>query len=477
MSFHSFSVLFGAIALLVAPLADGGLAQRSERGGGEGGVRSGGSGSVSSSRSGSGGTSFSRGSGGSQRNSSGRSSSQRSFSSGGSSPRSYSSDGRSISSDGYRSDASRQQSFYRGSEGRTDSLLQNRGSGSNRSNQFRQGEGFDGRVTTGSNSTFQSRNGATNRSSEFRDREASERIGLDSDRRDRNFDRDDRSDRARDGSLSRDNDPLWRTDSFREGDRDRDGRGRDRDDDRWSNGIRRGWGGHDRDDLPFRYGWWDDDKLSYFPVWSPWRYSWWHNRPYYWWGWSTPNVLTNWLVFGWDRPAYWSYGPGRNIYYQNEYVYYDGRQTMPAEDYYQYVYDLAHNIPRIDENQAESMEWKPLGVFAISRENESLSDRSLQLAVNQNGVISGTYYNRGRDNARPIAGRVDEQSQRAAWTFADSQDDHIIFETSLFNLTRPSTTMMVHFGPRADEAEVWRLTRLEQPEAATSASNAGRELP
>jgi hypothetical protein len=388
------------------------------------------------------------------------------------------------------SEGIRSQSFYRGSDdrssSRSDSLLQNRDSDSDRSGQFRRRDGSDGRSSTSTDSTFQSRRsreGTTDRGDEFRDRDASERIGFDSDRRQRDFDRGDRDDRfGRDSDSLRDRDSIRDRDSVRDQDRDRDrdrdNRWRDRDDDdRWSDGIRRGWGDFDRRDLPFRYGWWDNNRFRYFPVWSPWRYTWWHNRPFYWWGWSTPNVLTNWIVYDWDRPAYWSYGPGRNIYYQNDYVYYDGRQTMPADDYYQYVYDLAHDIPQIDESAAESMEWKPLGVFAISRENESLSDRSMQLAINKNGVISGAYYNRESDAARPLAGRVDEQSQRAAWTFADGQDDGIIFETSLFNLTRPSTTMLVHFGPRAEEAEVWRLTRLEQPDPATSASSVRRDLP
>jgi hypothetical protein len=187
--------------------------------------------------------------------------------------------------------------------------------------------------------------------------------------------------------------------------------------------------------------------------------------------------LTNWLVFGFDRPRYWWYGNGGNIWYDNDYVYYDGERQMPADRYYDYLDDLATDVPKITDADAEKMDWKPLGVFAVRRENETESDRTLQIAVNRDGVLVGTYFIPDKKEARPITGRVDERTQRATWTFSDANaKNNIIFETSVYNLTQPTANMMVHFGPKASDAEIWQLVRLEtpDPEAGQQSSSSSR---
>jgi hypothetical protein len=257
---------------------------------------------------------------------------------------------------------------------------------------------------------------------------------------------------------------------------DRDfARGFRNDNDRFTDRIRNDFGGFDRHDLPYRFGWWD--SRGWGNHWySPWLFSRWRDRPYYWWGWTPAGVLTDWLVFGFDRPYYWNYGPDGNIYYDGDYVYYDGRRTMSADDYYDYVSDLAHDVPDISQADAEKMDWKPLGVFAIRREGESQSTRSIQLAVNKDGVIVGTYFNREKNKAYPVTGTVDKHSERATWSFEDKNNKHIIFETSIYNLTKDSTQVMVHFGPKPDDAEIWQLVRLEQPDESAH-SNSQHELP
>ena len=177
---------------------------------------------------------------------------------------------------------------------------------------------------------------------------------------------------------------------------------------------------------------------------------------------------------------YWNYGPGGNFFYRDNFVYHNNRRYMPVDDYYRSVRELARDVPQIDPQEAERMEWAPLGVFAATRENETESHRALQLTANREGVITGTYFNEEQDRVRPILGRVDEQSQRAAWTFADGEQDHIVFETSVYNLTRSESDMMVHFGPSAAQTEVWRLVRLEQPDVGASSPAGGerdRDVP
>lgn len=266
--------------------------------------------------------------------------------------------------------------------------------------------------------------------------------------------------------------------------------GRDRDGNQWdrnrAGGNNRGWNQFGRNDgrwrgnrvrnnwwrgfagaaVPFRYGWWDNYYGSSWPAYSPWRYSRWSNQPNYWWGNTPATGLTNWFVFGWDQPRYWSYGAGNNIYYRDNYVYYDDRRTVPVNDYYQQVYDLAHSVPNINEAEAEQMDWAPLGVFAALRQNETESQRALQLAVNRDGVLTGTYMNRSNGHVHPVSGMVDERTQRAAWAFADGQQKEVVFETGVYNLTRDEASLMVHFGPSAEDTEIWQLVRLEQPESS-----------
>jgi hypothetical protein len=179
-------------------------------------------------------------------------------------------------------------------------------------------------------------------------------------------------------------------------------------------------------------------------------------------------------VFGWNRPYYWDYGSGANIYYRDNYVYYDDQRYLPVNEYYQQVYQLAHSVPSVDPGVAEQMEWTPLGVFAATREGQPDDYRTLQLAVNKDGVISGTYFNPRTNQVFPVEGMVDDRTQRAAWTLVGSDSDHIVFETSVYNLTESQTTMMVHFGPSAEDAEVWQLVRLEQPESGAPDSSTPR---
>lgn len=87
----------------------------------------------------------------------------------------------------------------------------------------------------------------------------------------------------------------------------------------------------------------------------------------------------------------------------------------------------------------------------------------LQLAVNKDGNIQGTYYNSENDTTKPIKGMVDKQSQRAVWTFADDNNNAIIMETGIYNLTQDQTDVLVHLGK--SRTEQWFLVRLTEPPA------------
>ena len=57
-------------------------------------------------------------------------------------------------------------------------------------------------------------------------------------------------------------------------------------------------------------------------------------------------------------------------------------------------------------------DWLPLGAFAFTREGVDDSQAMIELAVNKQGVIAGTYYNEATGVSRPLKGTVDRKTQR-----------------------------------------------------------------
>ena len=115
------------------------------------------------------------------------------------------------------------------------------------------------------------------------------------------------------------------------------------------------------------------------------------------------------------------------------------------------------------------MEWLPLGVFAVTREGVTEPEVLVQLAVTQDGVIGGTAFVQSTGASYPIEGTVEKETQRAVWEYVNDRKQRVIMETSIFNLTQPEATGLVHYGP--DDMRVIQLVRLEQP-AADSANTA-----
>ena len=86
----------------------------------------------------------------------------------------------------------------------------------------------------------------------------------------------------------------------------------------------------------------------------------------------------------------------------------------------------------------------------------------IQLALNKEGVIGGTYFNEETDSSHPIEGSVDKDTQRAAWRFVDGTNPDLVMETGIYNLTEDTASVILHFGP--DNVQQGMLVRLEAPE-------------
>ncbi len=227
--------------------------------------------------------------------------------------------------------------------------------------------------------------------------------------------------------------------------------------------IRHSWKNGKGKNLPFSKDWWGGHH-HHDKHWNHWdHFGDRHYRPYHWWGWCSAPRLTTWVSFGWTDPCYWDYGPGEYIYCNNGVVYVNGAWFEPAPVFYQRTLVLAQQAPVWTSVQAAQVEWLPLGVFAIARDGVADQNVLVQLAVTRDGVIGGNIFNQLTGESFPIQGTVDKQSQRAAWTYTDSTGAQIVMESSIFNLTQPAATGLIHYGP--DNIQVMELVRLEDPGA------------
>jgi len=224
---------------------------------------------------------------------------------------------------------------------------------------------------------------------------------------------------------------------------------------------------HNRYDNLFTPQWWKDHPQAARAYWDNFgKYRW---DRHHWWRPVTWAALMGWIAgassgAAYSDPVYYNYGD--NVYYDGDNVYVLGTQVATAAEYYQQADDLAMSAPDAMPQQGD--DWMPLGVFALSQENAQDSNMVLQLAVSKEGVISGTYYNATTDTVRPIKGKVDRKSQRAAWTFADGKNTDIVMETGIYNLTQDQTEALVHFGK--DKTQQWLMVRLQQPESQKEAA-------
>jgi len=66
----------------------------------------------------------------------------------------------------------------------------------------------------------------------------------------------------------------------------------------------------------------------------------------------------------------------------------------------------------------------------------------MSLAIDKQGLIRGTYYDAVSDTTTNMAGKVDKESQKAAWTIGDKKTP--VYEAGLANLTKQQTTILVH---------------------------------
>jgi len=289
-----------------------------------------------------------------------------------------------------------------------------------------------------------------------------------------------RGDRDRDAGRGGDRD----RDGNRDGDRDRDRDGRrgdwdrDRDwDGRWDDRHRRhvpdDWYRHARNDHRhhhnrFRYGW-NDRWYPNHRYLGNWYFHTYRPRPGYWWTWCSPYRLSTWSFWGSypSYPVYYDYGS--TIVYDTQYIYVEEEPIATREQYALEAIALANEGRKILQSRPPTQgngnpdDWLPLGVFVLTDTQSGEGDIYLQLAVDKQGLLAGTYYNATTDTSLPVWGKVDPESQRAAWLIGESSGT--VMETGIYNLSQEAASVLVHYGTQRDET--WMLVRLPEDEVTS----------
>jgi hypothetical protein len=182
---------------------------------------------------------------------------------------------------------------------------------------------------------------------------------------------------------------------------------------------------------------------------------------------ATGLAATAWDAASWSAMNAWfgtsaapmDYDYGSNIVTQDDNVYVDGEDAGTTNAYYEQAASLAN--AGADAPTADDQDWLPLGVFAMTRDDQNSSNMVIQLAVNKQGIIRGNFTDTKTNQTLSVQGSVDKKTQRAAWTIGDKKND--VIETGLYNLTKDEFPALLHDGK--DRTEQWLFVRMKQKDA------------
>jgi hypothetical protein len=193
-----------------------------------------------------------------------------------------------------------------------------------------------------------------------------------------------------------------------------------------------------------------------------------YNHPYadYWWTAAAFGAAASWVGGGWSEP--YDYDYGGSVVYEDDAVYVGGQAAGTPVQYAEQAMAIADSgaqqlaAAEAQPQAAAAMEWLPLGVYTITKEQGGEPTRFLQLAVNKDGLIAGTYYNALTKEALAVQGAVDKTTQRAAWYAGENQNT--VMEAGIYNLTEEQAPALIHFG--TGEQQQVLLVRLPGKETA-----------
>ncbi|MDR2169480.1 MAG: hypothetical protein LBP59_04990 [Planctomycetaceae bacterium] len=185
---------------------------------------------------------------------------------------------------------------------------------------------------------------------------------------------------------------------------------------------------------------------------------------------------------------YYPYYYGTNIVYYDNMVYVNGVPYISSAEYYRQALELARtaddlvkaemeNAPQVviinqqqeqqeqakpnqpEQTQPEQIaaDWLPMGTFAFlnpeidnnavnvnENNTQNISHEIVQIATNKTGQIRGNFVDEKNNTIRQLTGAIDAKTQRVAMRFVD--DDKIVWECGLWNLTQDTVPILIHSG-------------------------------
>ena len=159
------------------------------------------------------------------------------------------------------------------------------------------------------------------------------------------------------------------------------------------------------------------------------------------------------------------YNYGTTVVYQDDTVYVQGEPVGTSQEYAQQATDLAAQGEKAP--IAKDEQWQSLGVYALTRSDEKNPSNFINLALNKDGVVRGTYYNAVTDSNLKVSGQLDKKTQRVAWTVDGKKNP--VYEAGLNNLTQDQTTILVH--QNGGKVEQMMLVRVNDPESGSGSGN------
>jgi hypothetical protein len=159
-----------------------------------------------------------------------------------------------------------------------------------------------------------------------------------------------------------------------------------------------------------------------------------------------------------------SYAESAYYEYTDDGVYANGRQVQVDDEYTLQARELAKAgadllQQKIEAQEADKLEWLPLGVFALCDSKDGDPTIFVQLAISREGIIAGSYANTQTNENLSVQGGADRESTRLASTVGPHDD--VVVETGLYNVTEEQSSAMIHY---AGTRQNWLLVRMPPPQ-------------
>jgi hypothetical protein len=205
-----------------------------------------------------------------------------------------------------------------------------------------------------------------------------------------------------------------------------------------------------RENHPFMH--WRHQMWTKHPVWSWWRVT----MPYRWASWSS---VSSWCGYS------GSYAQPVSYEYTDSGVYANGQEVQVDDEYTQQARELAKAgadllKQKVDAQEADKIEWLPLGVFSLCDSKDGDPTMFLQLTISREGIVAGSYNNTQTNENLSVQGGADLESMRLAVTIGDNDD--VVVETGLSNVTEEQSSVLIHFGGTRQNWLLVRMPPLEQ---------------